>query len=170
MISALIARKQLFLLALSLGLLSSLACTPKLPPEGPLIFEDEATARPAPTPEPAPAEIVRTRTGTISRASLNTVLDGGVGGFLTGVEVEAYFEERAFWGWEIRRYDNAWVDLIPGDIIVSINGKRIETPAQVQALWLSLAKADEIIVSAFRRQQPFELRFTVQGEVPHAAP
>jgi S1-C subfamily serine protease len=164
------ARISTLLLAATMVLVGSLACTPKRPPDGPLIFEDEAKATPQPKPAPAESEIARTRTGTISRAELHKVLDGGVGGFLTSLEIEAYFEERAFWGWEIRRYDNAWVDLIPGDIIVSVNGKRIETPAQVQALWLSLAKTDEIIVSAFRRQVPFELRFTVQGEVPASAP
>lgn len=164
------SRIQTLLLASAVGLTSSLACAPKRPPDGPLIFEDEVSPRPEPTPKLDESKIARTRSGTISRAELLKVLDAGVGGFLTGLEVEAYFEERAFWGWEIRRYDNAWVDLLPGDIIVSINGKRIETPAQVQALWLSLAKTDEIIVSAFRRQLPFELRFTVQGEVPASAP
>lgn len=158
------------LLAALFALSASFACAPKRPPDGPIVFEDEGKVVPKPAPLVPPAEIERTRTGTISRAQLQGVLAGGVGGFLTSLEVEAYFEERAFWGWQILRYDNAWVDLLPGDIIVSINDKRIETPAQVQALWQSLAKTDEIIVSAFRHERPFELRFTVQGEVSASAP
>ncbi len=135
-----------------------------------MILEDEGQVAPRAQIKPAAVEIDRSRTGTISRAQLQNVLAAGVGGFLTQVDVDAYFEERAFWGWRIRRYDNAWVDLLPGDIIISINGKRIETPAQVQALWQSLATTEEIIVSAFRDDRPFELRFTVQGEVSANAP
>lgn len=162
------SRCQLVLTALT-ALAATPACGPKPAPKEPMILESEGntTGR---TPQPVPDEIERTRSGTISRAQLHQVLAAGVGGFLTGVEVEAYFEGRAFWGWKIQRYDNAWVDLIPGDVVVSINGKRIETPAQVQALWQSLQKADEIIVSAYRDPNPFELRFTVQGKASANGP
>ena len=148
----------------------AMACGPPPGPKEPIVFEDEGNAPPKQEPLVAPEKIQRTRSGTISRAQLQQVLAEGVGAFLTGIEVEAYFEDRAFWGWQIRRYDNAWVDLIPGDVIVSINGKRIETPAQVQAVWQSLEKANEIIVSAYRDPNPFELHFTVQGEVSPTAP
>ncbi len=146
------------------------ACASRLPPEGPMVLEDEGKAPRETAPMKVEATIERTRNGTISRTQLQQVLARGVGGFLTQLEVDAYFEERAFWGWQIRRYDNAWVDLLPGDIIISVNGKRIETPAQVQALWQSLASADEILVAAFRDDKPFELRFAVQGEATADAP
>jgi len=146
-----------------------LACGPRTPPQGPIVFEDEVS----PHSEPALVKEVtlpRTRTGTISRAELSSVLALGVGDFLTKLDVEAYFEGRSFWGWQIQRYDNPWVDLLPGDIITSVNGKRIETPAQVQALWQSLGEAEEIIVAAYRNENPFELRFTVQGQAASTAP
>lgn len=131
---------------------------------------EETSSPPAPPPAKAEVAIPRTRTGTISRTRLLQVLDAGVGGFLTKVEVEAYFEERSFWGWQVVRYDNVWVDVLPGDIITSINDKRIETPAQVQALWQSLRDAEVIVVSAFRHEKPFELRFTVQGDATASTP
>jgi S1-C subfamily serine protease len=159
--------KQTLLLLLVGG---AVACAPKNPPRGPIVLENDHEIRPA-TPAPQQAvDIPRTRTGTISRDKLHSVLDAGVGGFLTQLEVEAYFEERSFWGWKVQRYDNIWVDLLPGDIITSINGKRIETPAQVQALWQSLRNTEEIVVAAYRHENPFELRFTVQGAASASTP
>ena len=150
--------------------ITGVACAPRIAPKGPLIIEDQTNARPLPPPVEAEVVIPRTRTGIISRAKLLQVLDAGVGGFLTKIDVDAYFEERSFWGWQIQSYDNAWVDLLPGDIVTSVNGKRIETPAQVQALWQSLRGAEEIVVSAYRNEKPFELRFAVQGQASASTP
>ena len=77
------------LLLVALGLCS---CAPKPAAKGPMIVEEASHTSP---PPPTELQIDRTRTGTISRADLHAVLDAGVGGFLTKLEVEPYFEERS---------------------------------------------------------------------------
>lgn len=108
-------------------------------------------------------EVVRSRAGDIAHAELARTLDDGIGAFLTTLDIEAVAPEGRFLGWRVQRFSNEWVDLLPGDIVRSVNGMRIETPTQVQTLWNSLRTAREIIVSASRSGEPFELRFAVQG-------
>ena len=115
-------------------------------------------------------EIPRTRTGDIARAELIQHLDAGVGAFLTTLEVRAHAPDGRFAGWEVRRFSNEWVDLVPGDIIHSVNGMPIETPTQVQTLWKTLRTAPVIVVSGTRQGQPLELRFEVQGAIQPTSP
>lgn len=151
-----------------LGSVALLACSgpAKKSTETPEIEIDDS-AEPVPT---GPVEIPRVRTGAIARARMLEVLDQGVGRFLTQFEVEAHVVEGRFGGWTILRSDNQWIDLLPGDVVTAVNGRRIETPAQVQALWMNLRGADAIEVSALRSGQAFELRFTVQGQVEATTP
>lgn len=124
------------------------------------------TAATANTPEIAAA--TRVQSGTIDRASLNDVLERGIGAFLSGVEVQAYFDNHQFAGWEVLRF---WprharlsrVDLRPGDVVVAVNRHRLERPEQVQRLWKELRTADTLIVSGHRLGTPFELRFEIRG-------
>lgn len=108
--------------------------------------------------------IERSRVLKVSRAQLNRILDGGVGKLLTSMEVRAVVRDGNFAGWEIIDLQNPWIDLVPGDVVTAVNGQPIETPAQVQTLWLGLRGVDAIVVSAQRGGVPFELRFDVQGE------
>lgn len=110
-------------------------------------------------------EVPRSRTGDVAHAELVSALDAGVGAFLTTVDIEAVAPEGRFVGWRVQRFTNEWVDLVPGDVVHSINGMRIETPTQVQTLWKGLRTAREIIVSASRSGELFELRFAVQGGI-----
>jgi len=137
------------------------ACAPRHRSDGPLILEDEADFDSAPPIHTV--EIPRTRSGMIARAKLDETLAAGVGVFLGGVDVAPHLKDGRFAGWEIERFDNPWVDLLPGDIVRSVNGARIETPAQVQSLWLKLKGSEEILVSVIRGEAAFDLRFTVQG-------
>ncbi len=141
--------------------LSAVACGPKSHSSAPLVFEDDGLA-PAPVVAEA-IEIPRTRSGIISRRRLDATLALGVGNFLTSVEVKPALQGNAFIGWQILRYDSVWVDLLPGDVVTAINGKRIETPDQVHRLWLSLSEASQINIVAQRDGEEFALQFQVQG-------
>lgn len=150
-------------LSITIALLAAslTACAPRHRSDGPLILEDESDFDSAPPIDSV--EIPRIRSGMIARAQLDETLAAGVGVFLGGVDVAPHLQDGRFAGWEIERFDNAWVDLLPGDIVRSVNGARIETPAQVQSLWLKLKGSEEILVSVIRGEAAFDLRFTVQG-------
>jgi type II secretory pathway component PulC len=121
-------------------------------------------ARPAPVLE-----------GTVDRNELVAVLDEGPGNFLSGVQVEPYFRDERFAGWEIisfwpaaPRY--ASVDLRRGDIITKVNGKEIKRPKQLSSLWSELRDAAAIEVDGLRDGAPFVLRFQVVGGPPTPLP
>jgi S1-C subfamily serine protease len=140
----------------------TLGCAPRVHRnDEPLILEDNANFSSAPAI--GSVEIPRIRTGMIARAKLDETLAAGVGVFLGDVDVAPHLQGGRFAGWLVERFDNPWVDLLPGDIVNSVNGARIETPAQVQSLWLKLKGSEEILVSVIRGEAAFELRFTVQG-------
>lgn len=160
-----------FRIALCAGCALTTACGPKVDTSGPMVVDDSDRIHSAGPPiTDEDIEIQRTRTGVIARSRLAQVLNAGVGQFLTTVEVEPHLQEGRFAGWRVQQFDNRWVDVVPGDIITSVNGAPIETLAQVHALWLSLATADEIVVSAARQGTAFELRFTVEGEIEASTP
>lgn len=150
---------------LSLVSVVVIACAPRAHRgDESLILEDDMATAQAPPIENV--EIPRIRSGMIARTKFDETLDAGVGAFLGTLDVEPYLQDGRFAGWQVERFDNPWVDLIPGDIVSSVNGARIETPAQVQSLWLKLKGTEQILVSVTRGEAAFELRFTVQGAAP----
>ncbi len=151
-----------------LATLSLFACGPRMKTDSPLIFEDDGSSAEAPLAIEA-VEFARSRSGTIPRHKLEFELAKGVGNFLTSINVEAVSEGRRFIAWQVLDFDNDWIDLVPGDTVSSINGYKIETPAQVQRLWDSLHSANEIVVAANRDGLAFELRITIAGSVDEAA-
>lgn len=160
-----------------MGVALGLGCGPSVK-TGPheLDGDEPSASRPAvdePTEPDAPA-----LTGEVSRAALIEVLDAGPGAFLAGVEMNAHFGEhrgdKRFDGWEIvrfwpgdRRY--ASVDVRPGDIIATVNGKAFQRPENLFEVWTSLREADEIVVSGSRNGAPLELRFRIEGAAPAPA-
>ncbi len=117
----------------------------------------------------------KVQSGTIERASLNEVLERGLGAFLSGVEVQAYFANHGFAGWEVLRFwpkhnGYAKVDIRPGDVVIAINKRPLEKPDQVQRLWKELRTADRLVVSGHRLGTPFELRFKIRGSHKPAMP
>ena len=158
------ANQLLTSVALSLVLM---ACATRVHSNEPLILEEQLSREHSPSHRPMPlpieaVEIPRVRSGVIARTHLDQTLDAGVGHFLSSVDVSPHLQEGRFAGWVVERFDSQWVDLLPGDIVKSVNGLRIETPAQVQALWRGLGDAQLIRVSVIREQALFELRFTVE--------
>ncbi len=164
------------------GLLCSLllvACGPKVAPTGTVFDEDleakhtEKVEAPveAPRPEAPPGKGLRT--GTIERAKLITVLDGGPGTFLRQMEVTPRMDGERFVGWQLVQvldkkgplYD---VDVAPGDVLLAINGQSISRPDQLQTIWDSLRTANEVRAQLWRGEGKLELAFAIEPKVEPA--
>jgi hypothetical protein len=107
--------------------------------------------------------------GVITRAAMNRALDGGLGRWLRGVDVEARLEKGRFRGWTIRRLypDDACyqdVDLRPGDVVVKVNGKRLERPEHANEIFMGLRSAPALTVDALRDGRPFTLTFAITND------
>lgn len=97
---------------------------------------------------------------------MDGVLSAGIGAFLAGVQVEPAFDADRFTGWEIISFwpDEprfATVDIIPGDVIKTVNGRSLERPEHVQALWQTLPTAASIDILLVRNGRPFELHYAI---------
>jgi type II secretory pathway component PulC len=116
------------------------------------------------------------RNGTIERARLVAVLDAGPGMFLRQFEVTARMNGERFVGWELVQllgtdanplYD---VDLVPGDVLLAINGKQISRPDQLQTVWDSLRTSNEVTADLWRGQQKLQLAFSVEPKLEAQPP
>ena len=157
-------------------------------PDYPLISEDDdpaaraagigqegAAARP-PAARPASPAPPRTRgplarSGSIRREELDAVLDAGPGAFLRGVQVDAQIVERRLRGWRIRTFwpDDARfarVDLLPGDVVLSINGRLVVRPEHLQRVWDSLREATTLVVEVDRDGAVYRLEYTIVDSPP----
>jgi S1-C subfamily serine protease len=110
------------------------------------------------------------RTGTIARDRLVAVLDAGLGTFLRQLEVAPRLSGDRFLGWQLvqlvdRQGPLHDVDLVPGDVLLAINGKPLSRPEQAQILWDSLRTANEVSARMWRGDQKLELRFTIDPPV-----
>lgn len=108
----------------------------------------------------------RLSTGTIDRAELVPWLSAGLGRFLQRVEVEAVTEGGKFVGFRIVAIDAQGtglekVDLLPGDVITSVNQQPVERPEQATQVWESLKSAPELVVHYLRDGQVRQLHFTI---------
>lgn len=156
------------------------ACAPRASTT-PRAVDDDLDQRPAPAaaapeaPTAAPRAVAPPgkglRTGTIARAHLVAVLDAGPGTFLRQLEVAPHLAGDRFVGWQlVQLLDRSGplhdVDLVPGDVLLAVNGKPLSRPEQLQALWDSLRTANEVTAQLWRGEQKLELRFAVQPPVP----
>jgi S1-C subfamily serine protease len=155
------------------------ACGPKVAPKGGAIDEDLG-----PKPEvtnTAPVEAPRTeappgkgvRQGTIERAKLVAILDGGPGAFLRQLEVTPHMDGNRFVGWQlVQLIDRAGplvgVDVVPGDVLLAVNGKPLSRPDQLQDVWDSLRTANAISAELWRGNAKLELSFTIDPPVAPA--
>jgi type II secretory pathway component PulC len=103
--------------------------------------------------------------GQIDRARLDAVLDAGPGAFLGKLEVSAEHRDGRFAGYRIDRLVDAelfaGVDLLPGDVLLSVNGRAIERPEHAFEVWTALRVASELTVVLEREGLPRELRFAI---------
>ena len=94
------------------------------------------------------------------------VLDGGLGRFLQGVVTEPELADGRFVGFRlVSLYPDdermRAVDLVPGDVITSVNGQSIERPEQALRVWSSLRVASELLVDYRREGEERQLRFAI---------
>ena len=159
-----------------------LACGPRVSTT-PRPVDDDLEQRAEPVASAAPAAPIpsekRTeapagkglRSGTIERAHLVAVLDAGPGNFLRQLEVTPRLTGDRFVGWQLvqlldRTGPLGDLDLVPGDVLLAVNGKPVARPEQLQTLWDSLRTANEVTAQLWRGDQKLELRFAVQPPVP----
>ena len=113
--------------------------------------------------EPEPPPLPRSE-GTIARAALDEVLEGGLGRFLQRVETQPHLEEGRFVGFrvtELRTELFSEVDLRPGDTLLSVNGMRIERPEEALHAWNSLRVASELTIELLRAGERRQLRYAI---------
>jgi hypothetical protein len=155
------------------------ACGPKVAPKATAFDEDLPRERttaveeaPPPVDEPRPVAPPGKglRFGTIERAKLLAVLDGGPGTFLRQLEVTARLEGQRFIGWQlVQLLDKTGplhdVDVLPGDVLLAVNGKAIARPDQLQSVWDSLRTANELRAQLWRGGAKLELAFVIEPKV-----
>lgn len=110
------------------------------------------------------------RSGTIARASLIAVLDAGIPTFLRQFEIEARTSRDKFVGWQlVQLLDKTGplhdLDLVPGDVLLAVNGQAISRPEQAQQVWDSLRMANQVTAQLWRGQQKLELQFAIDPPV-----
>ena len=158
------------------------ACGPKVSTTPPTFDEDlgppteVAAAVPltdAQRPLAAPGKGLRS--GTIPRDRLVAVLDAGPAQFLRQLEVTARLSGERFVGWQlVQLLDRAGplveVDVVPGDVLLAINGKPLSRPDQLQSIWDSLRTANAVQAQLWRGEAKFTLDFTIEPPVTNVAP
>jgi len=160
------------------GLLALLvfACGPKVSTT-PRALDDDLDPRPTPvaTAPAARADDQRAvappgkglRSGTIARARLIAVLDAGPGTFLGQLELAPRLSGDQFVGWQLVQLTDRTgplhdIDVVPGDVLLAINGQPLSRPEQLQTVWDSLRTANEVTAQLWRGDQKLELRFTIE--------
>jgi hypothetical protein len=157
------------------------ACGPKVAPKT-TVFDEELAAETAQT-APTPVEQPRAeappgkglRSGTIERAKLVAVLDGGPGAFLRQLEVAPRLDGKRFVGWQLvqlidRTGPLVDVDVVPGDVLLAVNGKPLSRPDQLQSVWDSLRTANELRAQLWRGEDKLELAFAIEPKVDPSTP
>jgi S1-C subfamily serine protease len=153
------------------------ACAPKVQTT-PVHDEDlgakaaPVEAAPAAPPErPVAAPGKGLRTGTIDRAKLVAVLDKGPVTVLRQMEISARKDGDRFVGWQlVQVLDRGGilmdVDVVPGDVLLAINGKPVSRPDQLQAVWDSLRTANQLTAELWRGNAKLKLEFAIAPAVP----
>ena len=153
------------------------ACGPKVSPQ-PLSY-DEELGRPQPAQGAEEAAVAERpvappgkglRTGTIARDRLIAVLDQGPAAFLRQLEVTARMNGDRFVGWElVQLLDGASplvdVDVVPGDVLLAVNGKPLSRPDQLQTVWDSLRTANEVTAQLWRGDAKLDLQFAIEPAI-----
>ncbi len=160
------------------ALVAVAACGPKVDPQSPFDEDDpraghagqSEAATPVVADEPvAPPPAFAgpvVREGTIARSVLTATLDAQPGELLRCFEVAAVEDAGKFAGWRLVRFVSGCnrfdgVDLLVGDVLVSVNGRVLVKPTDLGDLWKDLYTADVIVAELRRGPAPFQLRYTV---------
>ena len=155
----------------SLVVTAAVACGPKVDTRTPFDEDDpragtvpiDAGVIDAPTVDAAPLGV---RATEVTRAGLVAVLDAGPGELLRSLEVSAVRDGDKFQGWRLVRLlpsgkRFAALDVVPGDLIVGVNGHALESPPDLAALWQELRTAATIEAVIERSGTTFTVRADV---------
>ncbi len=130
-------------------------------------WEREHAPMPGEVPSSAiPDEFPRKKSGVIERHELVEVLDEGLGRYLQNIEMEPAFDRGTFVGFRIVHLfpgdlTYASLDLRPGDVVTSVNGRSIARPEQAASVWDDLRSAEELVVDYRRGSTDHVLRFVI---------
>ena len=112
--------------------------------------------------------------GTLRRSDVESVVDAGLGRFLTHVALEPSAPGGKFKGWTIMSLDppELWqgVDLKPGDVVTSVNGMPIERETEAYDAFQAVRQAPTLEVTYLRQNQPRTLRYTIVGAASPVLP
>jgi hypothetical protein len=154
-----------------------MACAPKVSTMPPSFDEDLGPRENIATEEPLTDEQrplappgKGLRSGTIARDRLVAVLDAGPAQFLRQLEVTPRMNGERFVGWQlVQLLDRAGplldVDVVPGDVLLAINGKPLSRPDQLQTIWDSLRTANLVQAQMRRGEAKFTLDFAIEPPV-----
>lgn len=154
------------------------ACGPKMTTDTTLGFDEDLGA-PRPQGVALPQPVVDRpiaqpgkgmRRGTIARDRLLEVLNAGAGTFLRQLELSPKLNGERFVGWQIVQLVDKFgplvdVDLMPGDVLLAINGKPISRPDQLQTVWDSLRTANEVTAQLWRGNAQLVLEFAIEPKI-----
>lgn len=143
--------------------LVALGCRPRSDGETPLVGEEPTDVRTDPTGEPSTDASARPP-GVIYRNELVRATRGGNAPYLLSqLGPEVYAPQGRFEGWIITR---VWpgdpelcapgCDLRVGDIILSVNGSKLETPEQLSNLLADLDGIQSLDITGIRDGEFFE--------------
>ena len=154
------------------------ACGPKVEPRPPSFDDDVAASQATTPPDDPPPAAPRVeappgkgmRSGTIERAKLLAVLDSGPADFLRKLEVTRRMDGGRFVGWQLvqlidRQGPLADVDLVPGDVLLAVNGLPVSRPEQFHAIWDGLRTANKLDADLWRGHEKVTLHFEIQPAV-----
>jgi hypothetical protein len=114
------------------------------------------------------------RPGTLQRADVERVVDGGLGRFLGQVQIEPRLSAGKFAGWSIVALQppELWsgVDLRPGDVVTRVNGMPIEREMEAYDAFQAVRGADKLEVTYLRQNQPRTLSYVIVGKPSPALP
>jgi type II secretory pathway component PulC len=131
------------------------------------------SAPPAGSAAPAPSSAVKTTaapdplpTSSMRRSEVARVVKKGLGAFLQRVELDEQpvMEAGKFKGFRIRALrGDGWkgVDLMPGDVVMRVNGFSVERPDTALEAFRSLEVASELRVDYERQGAVRSLRYSI---------
>ena len=153
-------------LAAALAALAA-ACAGRPPTPQPAL--PAAEPAPAAAAEVAPACPAFAAPGRVRRSTIRATIDGGLGRWLTGVDVAAALEGGRFRGWRINTLyagDPCYrdLDLRPGDVVIRVNGAAVERPEQANEVFVGLGAAPALTVDYVRDGQPRTLTLGIADD------
>ncbi len=124
-------------------------------------------ASPPPITAPTTTAATGERITSLRRSQVQGAIRRGLGHFLRNVEVDEWpaMKNGKFYGWRVKAINPDWVlDLVPGDVVRSINGMPIEHPDEADAALKSLEKASSLKIDIERNGQPRLLELPINDD------